>query len=288
MSTLAQNVIERGKVGNEKTAKGRSIATSCLKYAQFALNPPALTEGHALNMTHLRMKAERFIFEEDPASALFDLIASKQVDMSTVYKTARLPAPVVWIEFVPTRTTFNPEETMKARWGVLIVDRQKHWEILCVMEGPTGKTGAPYLLGTMSPLPETGEAVEGNLVWFCDANMDEKERNTEFEACITDVICALFFLTVPRICEIREAGDLRKLQKARAKKGKPPLVELKRVSLSVGVGRTRYSRSGQGGGGHSDDHVRGQSDFKKRLHPVIGHLRVYTKRQKEGEPLGDR
>lgn len=277
MTSLAQQIIERGRVGNEKNPKSKAIAEACLKYLQHALNPPKVLEGaHALDIRQIRHKAERFVFEEDPSVALFDMVNDKQVDLRTVYKTARLPAPVVWIEFVPERGNEDA-----ARWGVLIVDRKDRWELIATMEGLTHGVGSPYMLAAMEALPTDAEGIAGELAWFCSANMTEAERMEEFRACIIDVMSALFFLTVPRICEIKETSAGARLQRAREKKGKPPIVEMKKVKLSVGIGRTRYKNTG---GGHSPDHARGTGDFKKRLHPVIGHLRVYTKRQK-GEPL---
>lgn len=278
MSTLAQLLIEKGKTGSERKEKHRAFARAALKYLQDSLNPPKLEAGaHALDMRNFRQKAERFVFAEDPTTALFAMVDEKQVDMSTVYKTARLPAPVTWLEFTPSRGNLDG-----ARWGVLVVDKGKKWEVICAMEGPNNQIASPYIIAAMDPLPTQAEGIMGDLAWFCDADMTEAEKQEEFKHCIIDVISSLFFLTVPRICEIKESVADAKLQKARMKKGKPPIIEMKRVTLSVGIGRTRYKNSGTRSAGGSTE---GTGDFKKRLHPVIGHLRVYTKRQKEGEPL---
>ena len=273
MSTFAQIMIEKGIVGKEKDSKNTAVARACLRYVQDALNPPKETPGHALDVRNLKMKAERFRFEEDPREAASNLIKEKSLDMRTVYETARLPAPVVWIEYSPDRAL--NDGTRCDNWGALIVDQGKEWDIICCMQGPNGH-GAAYLLGKMLPVP-VGKGVqpEASLHWFCDVDMSDEQKRLEFEYCVLDIIVSLFFLMVPRISEIREPVSQPRLQKAREKRGKPPIVEIKKVKLAIGIGRTRYVRQGVTGSAG----MPGLGEVKKRLHPVIGHLRVYRKKQ---------
>jgi hypothetical protein len=90
---------------------------------------------------------------------------------------------------------------------------------------------------------------------------------------MAQIVNALFLLNVPRVSEVRESVASAKLQKARARRGKMPLLELKHVKLMIGRGGVRYTNRG--------DLARrpGESveEHRKRLHQVIGHFRTYVK-----------
>lgn len=235
----------------------------------------ALAQAHERLLEHLRLSsvssaketAERFAFEVDPTSIVGPLVKSGSVTVEAIFSSLIVPCLPCWIEMPITfdtgrrgRVGYMLEEFASGRVLVTYVsDDEDRQPWLC----------AVVSLDRMPWRPAQEAVVHGICVY---KKREDLER--EMKMIIRDVVDALFLLSVPRVCELRESAHAPKLQRARVRRGKLPLLEIKRVTVLIGEAAPRYAR--EPGAGGSD----GEKE-RRRYHRVVNFLRTYRKGRDE-------
>ena len=109
---------------------------------------------------------------------------------------------------------------------------------------------------------------EGVVAFTSFADARSKRFLEDEKGCtILQLLCGLFFLQHPKTIHVERALPVSpKLQKARGKRGKPPLITYRRIHLLVGQKKVTHYPNGQNGFG--EEHY-----GKKRYHRVEGHWR---------------
>lgn len=296
MSTLAQDLIESNWRSRDDTAMGAMemlAARLSDKQRNFDVDSAIRAHNERRIMKHipildeeemealalareslLTRRAERFIFTEDAPAVVRDLVRMKALDASLVAKTSRLPAPVVWVEW---RGEVNGLRAYKA--GALIDSTipvhlsSPGMKYLCIVAIGEGGKSAPAFVLHLPELPVPSENEWGGVVkWTLGGDLTIDEAYEEAAIVMQEILSCLFLICTPRVCEVRDVVQPRKLQAAREKRGKPPLIGYKQLTLNIGVGTPRYASGGGGGGG-----IGTGEGHHKRLHQVIGHFRTYVK-----------
>lgn len=257
-----------------------------LRYLTAVLQKPTDPLLH-LNIAYSR--AEIYTFTDDTIDAASGVIGSNGVEWGMILRSLRLPSPRVWIElrtttsdgvelilagvFDNTRHAFN-KEAPKSDTILTIAAIMPHQLELPAIIGDfrfampieTMKVGdrEGFRMGVQRIMsivldPERNQARAAS-------DVVDKAANQIVEK----FLLALFLIITPRLCEIKHATKDAKLQRARARRGKPPLIEYKTVKLNIGVGRGRYESVARSAG--ADEDV-----IRRKLHHVVGHFRTYTK-----------
>lgn len=260
--SLAQTIIDHPFLPHDADAKARAA----LDYVLDHLRPP---QDPRSAISYQRV-AERFSFSEDPGEVAKRLRAQGQVSADVMRRTARMPAPTVWMEWPIEMTEGGP-----GRMGALLDQLPSGGiAVMGVLLIWDNRAAAPYFAMRICDLPKKnpGEELEAWISWMMGHDSKSDDAKTEATQLGWDVVGALFLLTTPRVCEIRPQPKSHRLQKARERRGRPPLVEVKQVTLNVGIGRPRYER------GDCAPSARHEADARhRRLHPVLGHMRTYEK-----------
>jgi hypothetical protein len=266
----------------ESTWTGDQVGQAALRKLQASLRPP---ESH-LAPRVLMQTAERFVFDENPYEVVSSLVGAGQVDTIIPVRTARAPTTVSWIEW-PAQMgkgehiklgalldqNWHPPGNPNQNMLILALGRQNSIDarpvaVVYVSAMPFQlDANGGFNIGVRWALGTTYDEVEGDL-----REVVPPDIQRELMILVYEWVDALFLLTVPRACELREARPSTKLQKARARAGKLPLVEVKRVVLRIGRGAPRYARSTD-----PSDALGSDARDGRRLHAVMGHMRTYEK-----------
>jgi len=247
-----------------------------------------------------RLSAERFVFaESDPIDAVMEQVRGGFIDMQTVRRFTELPANPIWLEYRE-----NDPDDRHGRVGHL-VQRLEGDELAqspqfpmaitsVISAAPGEKPGGCLFLSVRlpeftDPRLNNDEGFPAEIDWLPKAwwkkTFGVKSTTAmarEVSNIARDVACMLFLLNVPRVCEMRDHKPSDKLQRARTRSGKSPLIEFRQVKLVVGLGSPRYKQA-QGSRAVSNS-ATDEAYAHKRLHRVIGHFRIYHERHDKGLP----
>lgn len=262
MSTLAQMLVENDRVNGILHSRLRlDDVKKCLKFFDAVKS--------SLSMVSEK-RAERFAFADDPLLAYLEL--TRNMSDEALSRAIVMPSPVTWLEWT-VRYGDGPrsgEETRSERFGYMVSEKDGTWLIASCMDTVFGVI--PVFV-TEVRIPTGRHVATASRCWLISGR--DEALVGWCQQTVRDVVAALFLLSVPRVCEVREGASTR-LQRARIRRGKLPLVEVRRVHLAIGVGRPRY-------GSRSEPTVVGSEGIHHRYHSVISHLRVYhqgTERQR--------
>jgi hypothetical protein len=234
------------------------------------------------------VQAEKFVFQQDVFTVVDGLIKGGHVDYGMMVQTLRLPLDFFWMEWPDTSEV---AQGFTGRQGVLVdatmVGQTEgirdvfdpECPILIYHWASRGDEPMPLSVVNLPAYP----LIPGrqyfhipNWTLVQELNPPFVDAKAESERMMDELQwrweAALFLLCTPRVSELRDVTFAGKLQKARQRRNKPPLLEYKQVSLTVGVGTPTYARSSTGLGNGGDPEV-----YHKRLHQVMGHFRTYTK-----------
>lgn len=233
------------------------LRTAAQWVAQRLVSPPAPT------VLQMRRLAERYVFEDSPSDAVQEIRRmGGDLDYGIVLESAGLVNNPVWLE-MPVR---YDDSGRRVRLGAMIEQDGDKNLIVFVLKDPEILDGRPLVMGYVScpsfPLQCDHNKIPIDVHAWCTR---QRPSADDVGTYIFDVTDALFLLCTPRTHETREIRHDRKLQVARERRGKPPLLEYRRVSLFLGKTRAHSGGGGGGGGG------------KKAAHRVSGHVRVYRK-----------
>lgn len=275
MRTMAQMVCEMtdqklSMIGG-RTPKIRREWSGCvhnLATVRQRLLPPTPEELRGKTALHdVRQSASRFSFETDPTVMVDRLVRGGSLTTEVVALSARLPSSCLWLEW--------REEQTGSLVGYLIEKKDEEWWIvmhLCEVPDQHGRNEEGLVLPIAGAMVKAPERIDGKALthvaggWMLQEDTAGKDLISWIKFMTMEMLAAVFLLSVPRICEIRSHVASQKLQRARARRGKPPLIEIRRVKLVVGVGSPRYQRESAGASG---------AGSRRRFHEVIGHVRTY-------------
>lgn len=250
----------------------------------------ALTLEYTSPKDYVKM-ADRVVFTDEILAVYHDMLDAKQIEPEMIFRNVKLPSDRLWIEWEVT-TDSHARSDMQVGALFSMTDRDTlplDMTVLCRSHGTKGAgvvakykiDPPPYMdnlngrtfkmswsgadgrfVGSGNPAPMMGFESPNDPRWG-------QLMNTFLKG----AFFGLFLLQQPRVTDTTEIKHPEKIQQKRRKKGKPPLVEYRRVTLKVGVvagraGVLRRDRSlaepGDGSGGG-----------KKKYHHVLGHFRCY-------------
>jgi hypothetical protein len=236
------------------------IADRCEAYAQRL--PYAESSGiRKLKITIAA--AARFHFDEK-ASAYLGQIRQQIARDPAIGAHVYMPAGLCFFDILAGVAYDAPEDFKRARWGVLYIGETQHDTTAeqRLVEGSTqeGKL-LVFFYFTENPVIVPVDVCQGSDGWsFSIPGADQVLDQTgategDLISLVNDavmlVVAAALVLGSPKVYEVREA-DLTKLNKARVRRGKPPLLSQRDVILRVpNFGAHHSSGASDGAGEHS-------------------------------------
>lgn len=212
----------------------------------------------------LKSFASRIVYDEPLDEIVCDL-GPDGLDWEMVARTTKLPNRFTWVE---TKLR-NLEKNGSVRYGVLFTrsdDPAKFADFLYLLD----KITFPSILAKgFIPTHSNGKDWWRTVFTsFADDRAELFLRTQQHPGTsITHLLCGLFFLQHPKTIHIEHSLPVApKLQKAREKRGKPPLITYRRIHLLVGKRTVAHYPNCQNGFGH--EHY-----GKVRYHRVEGHWR---------------
>lgn len=270
-----------------------------------ALRLPSVHSA-ALTPETLDGYAERFVFDEDLPSVLYDLYDNRQLDFDGMAASVRLPHDTFWLEYRSNLAT-DPSDSGEylcemTRTGVLVTRLGEGVSLLIVAEIRDQRTRMkvsgiirqlfipmwPLQYGVTPPRADLhiytgdpdakrgGVIIPLNVLWGFEDNGRFKSVNLDESTTplVAEVLFGIFLLTQPKVYSDEPVIHRPQLVKHRAKHGKPPLLEYRRLRLHIGqtVKRQEARRRtlGPSIGTESDEAIR-----HRQYHKVMGHFRHY-------------
>lgn len=257
--TMADDFLARGQCAPYRGPEGTHLPTA----HQFVTN--RLRALQSRNILEIQGLAERYVFEHDPTRPIRELVKSGQIENSLILETIRLVCSPMWIEMP---VTYDSGRTGKV--GIMMENRSGRTVYAIICDGKTMRE--PWTCGHFSTLelPSARYGTSLEVHSWCTPVMKATEANAhEINLYFRDAMDALFALSTPRVCETSLVSYSPRLQRARERRGKAPFLEYRRVRMVLGVGQTRYQRSGSDARNQTDDVAH------RKLHRVVDHVRVY-------------
>lgn len=237
--------------------------------------------------------ADRVVFDDQLLEIYHDMLDNDQIEPEMIFRNVKLPSDKIWVEWNVLTTDVSSDGGMQVGALFEMTHRPELPVDMLVMcrSVRTGGMGIvakykinppPYLdqlngTGFKMTWSDTdgrftsvsnGEAV--NVVGISDPH--DPRWGQLMNTFLKGAFFGLFLLQQPRVTDVTEVKHADKLQAKRKKKGKPPLVEYRRVRLKVGVvaGKTGVLRR-PGSAAPGD----GAGGGRKKYHHVLGHFRCY-------------
>lgn len=219
--------------------------------------------------------AERYVFDETAPERLGEWCDSGMIDWDTAIRTVRQPDLPMWIEYP---LMWGLDQKLSGRMGFmygLVADDDpaiKKPVYVVAFVGSDGHSIGPQGLIVLPDFPIVNRHDSGaRLVWFQDETDVRKLSGEQIQMArdmFGDFLACLFLLQTPKIVETKLSNFGPRKKKVQEQTGKP-FVELRRVSIRVGMTEPRY-KSVDGG-------VPSGSGATKKYHRVVPHFRTYHK-----------
>lgn len=223
-----------------------------------------LFAAEMLTKKYLRGDAERFVFTED-IDSLRGHFEEHKISMLMLYKMLRHPAKAYWIEW-----PFNDVDNGRhfCRIGALVDTYLAYGgagipKTMVIFYAGGNNITSITAIFYMSDYVEERHGFDA-VVIFGDETADMSYAN--LVSILTEQLAtALFAINTPKVTEIVKVTHDAKLQKARHRRGKPPLIEYKRCTMLIGR-KLVYTPRRPGESAEA---------YRRRMHQVIGHYRTY-------------
>ena len=260
--------------------------------------------------------AERFMFQdENPGDVVYEHLDAGTLDQAAMFNNARMPVDNAWIEWrhrdsdgdalqfgalLDSSVNLELEEKeINGKRGGAVQILQKHYpngEPSTFLSGivysamahtdatpiftftlsrgfvhPKSKLKITWQADCLKSVADQAMAYEAMYGYTVDETLD-----TFITTTLVDLAALLFLINTPKAVEQVEHRWPEKLQRARKKRNKIPLLEFRKILVRIGSPYVRnvYPRNLS----------QGATDARRRLHQVIGHFRTYTKHH-EDKPL---
>ena len=261
--------------------------------------------------------AERFMFQdENPADVVYEHINAGTLDQPVMFNNARLPVDHAWIEWrhrdsdgdalqfgVLLDNSVNlelEEKEVNGKRGGAVQILQKHYPsgepstfVSGIVYSAMAHTDATPIFTFTLSRGFVHPKSQLKITWQADCLKSVADQAMAYEAMygytveetldtfitttLVDLAALLFLINTPKAVEQIEHRWPEKLQRARKKRNKIPLLEFRKILVRIGSPHTRTVY-------HPGNLSQGATDARRRLHQVIGHFRTYTKHHEE-KPL---
>ena len=217
--------------------------------------------------------AEKFVFNENAPQTVSELVRAGSVDKNVPFLVCGLPTDPCWVEW----------SLGGIRLGALL-DTSIVWEdgglhtTITFAGKSRGHAARPLFLMRAPALPWTQKNIRDDayncaMCWCYAKDIDTRESQAaQAKTTMRELVYCLFLINTPRIAEVEEVIPPARLNAKRRTARRPPLVEYRRLTLRVGVARARSGRAAD------SPPAEGEAE-RRRLHQVMGHIRVYQKRR---------
>jgi len=248
----------------------------------------------------LNQLAERIVFTDDVPSLLYDMHDNRQLTYEGMLTSVKLPFDCFWIEYRSVLGIGDVYEAKRAEYGALVTRMPNSRVRMYIV------IGTDFVdLGTISSLayvvefehwppvmvPMLSKSLNSKALQFYinyAYNRDKIESKDEdatniIGGIVTELIFGIFLVTQPKVYNDEKIEWHPKKQGARAKHGKPPLLEYRRIRLRITKPVKRYNSQPtartRGIQCIDNEHDTESSDAinHRRYHKVMGHFRHYLR-----------
>lgn len=255
MPTVAQTLVEQVVQGYFPVQNDKVIQLSTTVAALLAA-----ASGSRFDDGTPPRPVEQFHFDERVVQSALSVFASKE-STAALRKFSRLPVlPRVWFEWYSHK--------IDARCGIMLDQGDSADNPLTYVVFFSAPGGAvPAAHGVM----HMGDgATPSSFEWMPGVFLESAPKSL-IQVPVATALCLCAFLALPKIVESKPVEWAPKLQAKRQKRGKPALMSYKVVTLRLPKSGGVPSHGGDG------------THAGKRLHQVIGHLRLTNRGEAEPE-----
>ena len=248
----------------------------------------------------LNQLAERIVFTDDVPSLLYEMHDNKQLTYEGMLTSAKLPFDCFWIEYKSIIGVEGIEDLERAQYGALVMRMPNNNVRMYIVIGTEyhdigSLSSIAYVVEfehwppKMIPVPRSDRLLGRALQFFVNYAYNRKRIEAKDEdamdslgGIVTELIFGIFLVTQPKVYNDERVEWHPKKQGARAKHGKPPLLEYRRIRLRICKPVKRYNAQPTATRGliHSITHeANTESDDAirhRRYHKVMGHFRHYN------------
>ena len=274
---------------------GNRVRTRYDHYLERRLLIPGVFNEHS-SVAVLNNIAERIVFTDDVPSLLYELYENKQLTYKGMISTTHLPFDCFWIEY-PSKVGLGDlaDEVIVANYGALI-HRIGHTGAIrmFIVTGLLMKDDPPDVqecsITHVLEFPQWPPTIEAQgpkrfgmqfdvAYAFNNKQLTQGSRDAEeLGAIVCEIIFGIFLVTHPRVYSVEDVQFKPSHKAARARKGKPPLMEYRKIRVHIGKGKKQYAqRPATASLTHADNTDDDASIQHRRYHKVMGHFRHYTK-----------
>jgi hypothetical protein len=294
VTSIAQDILDHGLGDAPRSYLGGprgKFLQMAMALTQMALDPE---EQHIeVGPFKVPYRAERYQFEGlDPAGDVHEHILAGNLTDDLVFASAHMPVNLAWIEWTSLRELKGTDkEKYKVPLAVLLdAHSELNHSLDTVMGIPSPVDNSIYgvIYARHHRAPDRVMPVmvftvlggfnmqqEVEVVWSWHETearrlgYSEKECVDTQRSLLMEIAELLFLLNTPRVSETKTPTISPKLQRARLRRRKLPLLEFKRVKVLLGAPSIRYPKGAP--------HIPGETreERHRRLHQVTGHFRHY-------------
>lgn len=289
MTSIAQDILDHRFKGVPRRyfegSRGK-FAQMAAALTQMALDPD---EQHIeVGPYKVPYRAERYQFEGlDPAGDVHAHICNGNLTDDLVFNNAHMPVNLAWIEWTSRRELTGAGTPINVPFGVLL---DAHSELNHALDETMGipapttnsiygalyarsadETIMPVMVFTILGGFDGQDLAEAEVVWCWEDAGTRPRRPNSVEmqrSMLMEIAELLFLLNTPRVSETKTHVISARLQRARLRRRKLPLLEFKRVKVLLGAPTIRYPKGASIPGETREERHR-------RLHQVTGHFRHY-------------
>ena len=274
---------------------GDRLPTRYDAYLEKCLQIPDKFNPHS-SVSVLNNIAERIVFSDDVPSLLYDMYDNKQITYEGLLRTVKLPFDNFWLEYASSvglegiNAPFN-----KAYYGALVQRMPNDTVGMILVTGFAKTDRRHYDCGITHVIefkhwPPVISRIDKPNKWalafevlhaFNKNNLEQADNNSLYELShiVCEILFGIFLVTHTKVYEAEQVTWGEKHRRARAKRGKPPLLEYRRIRVRISKGRKVYAQrpaidtsNAANNGTDSDAAIQ-----HRRYHKVMGHFRHYIK-----------
>ena len=269
---------------------GHHVKTKYDRYLASRLVIPTTFNPHS-SVAVLNNIAERIVFTDDVPSLLYQMYDNKQITYQGMLQTVKLPYDCFWLEY-QSRVGMQGSEFNSASYGALI-ERQGDTVYMTIVTGVdlidksdlvADSCAITHAIEFPTWPPTVRESDDKQLSFAChvvhaynaDDLRDRKEAILELGAILCELIFGIFLVTHPKVYSVEQVKWKDSHKRARERKGKPPLLEYRRIRMHIAKGRKVYAQR-PAIDTRTTDLDSDASVQHRRYHKVMGHFRHYLK-----------
>jgi len=241
----------------------------------------------------LNTLAERIVFTDDVPSLLYEMHDNKQLTFEGMLSTAKLPYDCFWLEYTSNIGIGEVEDIEYANYGALIqrinTDTVRMYIITGLkLKAHTETFDKSCSLTQIIEFSEWPPVIYHNdsgkmmlrfsVLWAF--NQDKLRGSTpqmsELGSVVCELIFGIFLVTQPKIYSTDVIKWKETHKRARAAKGKPPLLEYRKLKLHIGRKHKHYAHRPAIGATRIDNTESAEAIQHRRYHKVMGHFRHYV------------